>query len=183
MFHLIHWKLISHWEQSYIDTGTFGIQVVYDGVQHEWTFFLAPQIDLNNQAIRYFAFDDCSEQDRYEKVLKIQWVGGKTAHQLACLPVDELKTAIETFDIKYFQSIKWIGPKTAKRILVEMKNTLGDSDLTKLNGDSKVAKNIIASLTGLGYSKTAIQVLLPTCPYVIDKEHMSEVMKWLVDSL
>lgn len=183
MLHLIHWKLDTHWDHSYIDNGLFGLQVVYAGVQHEWTFFLAPQIDLNNQVIRYFAFDTRSEQDRYEKVLKIQWVWGKTAHQLACLPVDELRTAIETFDIKYFQSIKGIGPKTAKRILVEMKNTLGEWDLVKLNGDTKVAKDIIASLSSLGYQKSAIQKLMPECPFLIDKEHMGEVMKWLVDNL
>jgi hypothetical protein len=45
---------------------------VYDGIQQEGTFFLAPQIDLNNQVIRYFAFDSRVEQERFENVLKIQ---------------------------------------------------------------------------------------------------------------
>lgn len=183
MFHLFHWRHVTYWNQSYIDNGSFGIQVVYDGIQQEGTFFLAPQIDLNNQVIRYFAFDSRVEQERFENVLKIQWVWWKTAHQLALLPVDELKQAIETFDLKYFQSIKWIGPKTAKRILVEMKHTLKDNDLIKLQGDQQAIKNIVSSLVGLWYQKSAIQELLKQYDEIISKDTLPVVMKRLIDRL
>jgi Holliday junction resolvasome RuvABC DNA-binding subunit len=115
--------------------------------------------------------------------LKIQWVWWKTAHQLALLPVDELKQAIETFDLKYFQSIKWIGPKTAKRILVEMKHTLKDNDLIKLQGDQQAIKNIVSSLVGLWYQKSAIQELLKQYDEIISKDTLPVVMKRLIDRL
>lgn len=183
MFHLIHWIHTTHWEQSYIDTWSFGIQVIYEWVQYEWTFFLAPQIDINNQAIRYFAFDSRAEQDRFENVLKIQGVGWKTAYQLALLPIDELKQAIETFDLKYFQNIKWIGPKTAKRILVEMKHTLKDNDLIKLQWDQQAIKNLTSSLVGLWYPKVAVQKQLHNYTEVINKDTLPVVMKRLIDRL
>jgi len=54
-------------------------------------------------------------------MLKVSGIGPKTAFQIVQLPKDSFQEAIKTVDIKFFQSIPGIGPKSAKKILLELK--------------------------------------------------------------
>lgn len=183
MFHLIHGYLITHDDRCFIDNALFGIEVVYTGTQTEGSWFIAPIFDQQAMGFRYYAFDDVRQKWRFEAMLKIQGVGGKSAHQLAVLPTQEVSHALETMDLRYFQRLPWIGPKTAKRLLVELKSHFTQDDFQKLTGDQKVADDLITSLKGLGYSVTDIKRLLHTQPYPLERDSMPEIMKWLIDHL
>jgi Holliday junction DNA helicase RuvA len=54
-------------------------------------------------------------------MLKISGIGPKTAFQIVQLPKESLENAIKTLDAKFFQAIPGIGPKSAKKILLELK--------------------------------------------------------------
>jgi len=183
MFHLFHGSLQQHGQRLYLDNGQVGIEVTYSGHQKEGTFFLIPMIDTNNNTIKYYAFEDIDQRERFVTMQKIQWVGGKNAYQLATLPFDEMKQAVEEFDAKYFQALPGIGAKTAKRILIELKQTLSESDMKKLSIDDKLYKDITESLKSLGYSVKDVQKLLPNAPYALEEKNISSIMKWLIDHL
>lgn len=183
MFHLIHGYLHTYADHIYLDNGLFGLEVTYTGNQTEGTFFVAPLQDMQGQSLKYYAFDLIDQKERFEALLKIQGVGGKSAYQLAMLPREEITHALETMNLRYFQQLPWIWPKTAKRLLVELRAHFSADDFQKLTWDQKVADDLTSSLKWLGYPVVDIKKLLHEQPYPLDRDHMAEIMKWLIDNL
>lgn len=183
MFHLMHGYLSRHGERVYLDNALFGLEVIYKGIQTEGTFFLFPQRDQTNQTFKYFAFDTIEQKSRFEQLLKIQGVGWKSAYQLGMLPPEDVQQAIERMDMTYFQKFPGIGPKTAKRLLVELKHHFSAHDFQKLTLDQDLQDDIIHALKPLGYAVTDIKKLLPKQPYPFVREQLPEIMKRLIDHL
>lgn len=84
-------------------------------------FFLFPYLDDNKKTIIYYAFDTKEQKTLFESLLKVNGVGPKTAFQIVQLPKAQFQTALKTVDVIFFQSIPGIGPKSAKKILLELK--------------------------------------------------------------
>lgn len=60
-----------------------------------------------------------------------------------------MRDAVATMDMKFLQSIPGIGPKLAKRLLVELKDSLTTDDLAKLTIDRTLYRDIVATLSSL----------------------------------
>lgn len=183
MFHLFHWKLKEHHTIVYLENDLFGIEVVYSGEKKKGTFYLYPQIDQSRGTIRYYAFAQAKEKAHFGQLIKIQGIGGKTAHCLAILPEDELRQAIDTMNMKYFQKLPGIWPKMAKRIILELKQTITKEDLWKMDIDEKLYKDITGSLKSLWYETKKIKELLHYCPVKLEKKQLPEIMKRLINNL
>ncbi len=183
MFHLMHGYMHRHADRCYLDNALFGIEVTYKGQQHEGTFFLSALFDQQGQTFKYYAFEVIEQKVRFEELLKIQGVGGKSAYQLAVLPREEVTQALEAMDLRYFQQLPWIGPKTAKRLLVELKQHFSADDLQKLSGDQKLYDDIVTSLKWFGYAVNDIKRLLQEQPYPFTRDELPNIMKWLIDNL
>lgn len=183
MLHLFHGFVSDQGESTYLDNGLFGIEVSYSGSQKEGSFYIFPQLDQNQQSFRYYAFDSLQQKEDFISLLKIQGIGGRSAYQIAMLPKVELVEAVESFDFSYFQQIHGIGPKTAKRILVELKQQFSKEDIKKLSGDEQLYQDIISSLKSLWYSSTRVKKLLPEVPVEMKKEQLPTIMKWMIDHL
>lgn len=183
MFHLMHGYIRWYDERCYLDNALFGIEVVYQGTMHEGSFFLSALFDQQGQTFRYYAFETIDQKVRFEEMLKIQGVGGKSAYQLAMLPREDIHHALDTMDLRYFQQLPGIWPKTAKRLLVELKQQFSADDLQKLSGDQKLTDDIIGSLKWFGYSVSDIKRLLHEQPYPFHRDELPNIMKWLIDHL
>jgi len=183
MFHIFHWSYISCGEQWYLNNDLFGIQVEYTWSQNAWTWFLYPVLDSNRNTIKYYAFDTAAEKERFLEMMKIQGIGGKSAHLLASLPTQELQDAIDSFDLKYFQKIPGIWAKTAKRVLLEMKQYVDLDDVKKLDIDQKMYSQITSWLQGLWYELADIKKCLAEYPDSLDKDALPSIMKWMIDHL
>ena len=114
---------------------------------------------------------------------KIQWIWGRSAYTLAMRDHAELDKAIESFDLRYFQTIPGIWPKTAKRILVELKTELAKRDTMKLMQDDTLVRDVVTSLKSLGYDPKKIKLLLVDYPHSITNEEIPSVMQRLVERL
>jgi len=183
MFHLFHGKIKDHHGTMYLENEYFGIEVTYIGHNKKWTFFIYPQIDQNQNTMRYYAFDKAVQKAHFCKLIKIQGIWWRSWYHLAMLPQDDVRTAIQEMDMKYFQQLPGIWPKTAKRIILELKQQLTKEDLWKLDIDEKLYKDIVAGLKWLGYEARRVKQLLPECPHTLDKKHLSDIMKWLINHL
>lgn len=167
----------------YIQNDFFGIEVLYGGTQTQWTFYLHPQIDPNYHTIKYYAFDTVAQKQYFTLVTKIKGIWSKTWYHLAMLPQDDVQDAVDTMDMQFFQKVSGIWPKTAKRIILELKQTISAEDLSQLHIDEKLYKDIITSLKNFGYEAQKIKQILPDCPLPLQKDHLPEIMKWLIDTL
>lgn len=185
MFHYIAWS-IERIEDAYIliKTPTFGVQAFYAGLQkNKGEFHLFPYMEENLKTISYFAFDTIQQKQAFTQMLKISWVWPKTAFWIANMDTQTLQNAVENFDIKPFQAIPGVWPKTAKRLLVELKSTLSKKDLAKLTIDDKLLKSIVNSLKSHWYDPTSIKRELKDCPIALQKDKLPEILKWLISVL
>ncbi len=192
MLYLITWTLKKYNTEKYIQNTMFGIQVEYlwkiswkkwEKNNQEQTFFLYPYLDDTSKTIKYFAFDTPEQKVMFQSALKISGVGPKTAFQIAHLELSTLQDAIKNLDYKVFEAIKWIWPKSAKKILFEMKGNIKIEEYQKLDIDEKLYKQIISALKALGYDKDLIREKLDTYPEKITKENRDEVIRTIIKEI
>lgn len=183
MFHYFIGKIHRYWNKVYIQNQQLWIEANYLWKKSDWEFFIYPHLDDNKKTIVYFAFDEIAQKIVFEDMLKINWIGTKTAFQIVQLPKEQLNNAIKTLDIKFFQSIPGIGPKSAKKILLEMKWNFDLDDVQKMDIDQKLYKDIVKSLKWFGYDSDKIKSILQKYPEKITKTNMAEVIKWIIGQM
>ncbi len=183
MFHLITGKLINEQGSIYISNTMIGIQTQYNGSRDSGTFFLYPIIDDHAKTIKYYAFDTASQKESFSSILKISGIWPKIAYEIAWTDSTKLMDAIQNFDLVFFQSIPGIWPKTAKKILVELKSSFSEQDLIKINADDKLVKNIVKTLSTMGYDKTKIITTLAKYKEEISQDTLSVVLQWLIQNM
>lgn len=183
MFHYINWELKKYQGKVFLQNQFIWVQVLYSWNKTNWEFFLYPHMDDNKKTILYFAFDTPDQKFTFEEMLKINWVGPKTAFQIVQLPKDKLTTAVQTLDAKFFQSVPGIWPKSAKKILLELKWNFELEDVQKMDIDQKLYKNIVSSLKWFGYDTFSIKSTLQRYDWKITKENMAEVIKRVISEI
>ena len=183
MFHYLNGKLTIIGNKKLLSNDFLGIEVTYSWSKKAGEYFLFPYLDDNRKSVFYFAFDSMEQKNVFEDMLKISGIWPKTAFQLAQLPRESLQNAIKTFDAKFFQWIPGIGPKSAKKILLELKGSFDFDDIQKMDVDQKLYKDIIKSLKGFGYDAERIKETLQKYEGKISKENMSDVIKWTIGQM
>lgn len=183
MFHIFQGKLSSHNGISYIANDLFGIEVSYQWPSNLSQFFLYPHLDDNAKTIKYYAFPSSQAKALFEKLLKINGVWPKAAFALTQLGEEKIAHAVEIFDASVLQSVPGIGPKGAKKILVELKGSFSDNDMLKLNADDKLIKDITKMLTTMGYDKARVLQTLRDYPDPLTKDNTQAIVAWLVKKL
>ena len=138
--------------------------------------------------ISIFGFNSNEELKMFELLLSVSGVGAKTAlAMLAVCTPSEFVLAIVSEDINVLTSIPGIGPKSAKRIILELKDKIKKEEqiqeLTNasntINVKTKMQQAIenegkiteaIAALQVLGYNKREIEKAFET---IANKEEMT----------
>lgn len=183
MLHYINWKRIAQGSISLIKNEYFWIQAFYAGNSTEWEFFIYPHLDDNKKTISYFAFDSIQQKSFFEELLKINGIGTKTAFLISQYDQKSLNEAIKHMDSKFFQTIPGIGPKSAKKILLEMKGTLDLDQISALDIDQKLFKDIVKSLKGFGYDSGRIKEVLSSYEGKLSKDKIPEIVKWVISHI
>ena len=183
MFHYFQWKVEKKWWVTLLIHDFVWIQVYYAWIKNEWEFYLFPVYDENRKTYQYFAFDTIDQKQLFEQFLKVNWVWSKTAFQLAQTSKEELSNAVKNMDVKFFQSIQWVWPKWAKKILLELKDSLNANELSSLDVDQKLFKDIVKSMRWLWYESESVKRVLLTYKQPITKEKMPEIIKRIISQL
>lgn len=170
-------------QEVLIATDTRGIQAIYKGKQQKGRYFVYPYLDDNAKTVQYFAFDTYQQKTAFQSMLKISGVGPKTAFGIANMETRVLQAAIDTFDVKPLQAIPGVGPKTAKRLLVELKHSVTQDDVKKLTINDALLRSIVQSMGAYGFDKNAIKKQLASCDIPLDKDHLAEIIKWLISTM
>lgn len=119
---------------------------------------------VREDAQQLFGFSDMAEREMFRLLVSISGVGNQTARvMLSSLTVDELRSAIQTQDVKKVQRVKGIGAKTAQRIVLELADKMGvvSGERRVERGESVQARDeAMTALTMLGFAKPAVEKLL-----------------------
>lgn len=111
-------------------------------------------MSVRENAMDLFGFSDKEEKDLFEKFLLVSGIGPKTAlHLLSLGTVKEISAAIGREDLAYLTNVSGIGRKTAERIVVELKNKVGEAETMAAGEETGgILGDVIAGLMALGYS-------------------------------
>jgi len=182
MFHYFSWKIVDFPGFKILKNKDFWIKITYSGIKTEWDFFLHPIIDQNHSTIYYLAFDSERQLDLFYLLLKISWIGPKTANFIVTwFDIEDIQKAIDTNDLNFFKQISWIGPKTAKKILIELKDKINISDIENFEKDEKLKNDIIRAVCSLWYSKQKVENFLKN--YKWDFSDKQKIIQDIVKSL
>ena len=183
MFHFFVGHLQKHGEKLFLVNDFFWIQVIYHWGKSDWDFFLFPQYDESRKTILYFAFDTFTPKELFEKLLKVNGIGSKTAFLIAQYDQKQLNDAVKNMDTTFFQSIPWIWPKSAKKIILEKKDSIKLEEVPTLKNKKKICKDIIKTLKWLGYESEIVKEKLLWYSDPITKETMPLVIKWIISQM
>lgn len=130
-----------------------------------------------NDTISLFGFVKTSELDFFELLCSVNGVGPRTALEVLETPIVDLRAAISAGDVRAVAQVKGIGPKTAARIVLELKPKLTGAE-PEVPVDSSVSGEAIEALTQLGYRRSEIQKTLTQLPQSITQTE--EIVKWFL---
>jgi holliday junction DNA helicase RuvA len=106
---------------------------------------------VREDALQLYGFGDAEERELFSLLLSVSGVGPKVALAIVSgSPVADLRRAIVRGDSARFQAIPGIGKKTAERIVLELKEKLGDPALAPVvegsGQDHVVARDALVEL-------------------------------------
>jgi holliday junction DNA helicase RuvA len=111
-------------------------------------------LHVREDALQLYGFADREERALFVHLLAVSGVGPKVALAIVSgSPVADLRRAIAHGDAARFQAIPGIGKKTAERIVLELKEKLGDPALAPAS-DGSGGEHVVArdALVELGWS-------------------------------
>ena len=185
MFYYIKGKL-AHLDPAYavVDAGGVGYKLTISASTHSQmpphrSVSEAPEVTLysymavREDGIELFGFATEEELDSFKMLITVSGVGPKAAISiLSLLSPQKLALAICTDDKKTISKANGIGPKTAARIVLELKDklkkvTVLDGDdavladgLDMMSGNSDKRSDAISALTVLGYTRSEAESVI-----------------------
>ena len=185
MFYYIKGKL-AHLDPTYavVDAGGVGYKLTISASTHSQmpphrSVSEAPEVTLysymavREDGIELFGFATEEELDSFKMLITVSGVGPKAAISiLSLLSPQKLALAICTDDKKTISKANGIGPKTAARIVLELKDKLkkvtvldGDDvvladDLDMMSGNADKRSDAISALTVLGYTRNEAESVI-----------------------
>ena len=123
--------------------------------------FLHSHLIMRDDGMHLFGFASEDERELFLLLLGVQGIGPKVA--LAVLSggtTGELLNAIAAGDAKRFQAVPGIGKRTAERIIVELREKVGEGDnivVMRADDPRTVARD---GLVGLGFTLQEAEKLL-----------------------
>ena len=122
---------------------------------------------VREDALGLFGFLTQDDLKIFKLLITVNGVGPKAAWAiLSAMTADELRFAILAEDAKAIAKAPGIGPKTAKRMIIELKDKLNLESMIEGHGDAEmslsdpgdaaanVRDEVIMALTALGYGNT-----------------------------
>ena len=124
---------------------------------------------VREDAIQLFGFKTMREKDLYLRLISVQGIGAKSGiTMLSGMSAEEIVTAIRSNDLGRLTSIPGVGRKTAERLVIELRDKVGEvaSDGSALDIVQRstpvdsVFDDALSALINLGYQRHAAEKAL-----------------------
>ena len=127
--------------------------------------------NVREDAIQLFGFNTSRERDIYLKLISVQGIGAKSGiAMLSGMNADEIVAAIRTENLAKLTAIPGVGKKTAERLVIELRDKIGElasgipagistSAAAGIGGED-VYEDALSALVNLGYQKNAAEKAL-----------------------
>lgn len=127
--------------------------------------------NVREDAIQLFGFKTEREKEIYLRLISVQGVGAKSGiTMLSGMSADEIVMAIKTENLAKLTAMPGVGKKTAERLVVELRDKIGElasgssagSSMSAVAGigQEDVFDDALSALVNLGYQKNAAEKAL-----------------------
>lgn len=128
---------------------------------------LLTYLHVREDILQLYGFSEEQERLMFDKLISLSGIGPKQAiNILSGIRYDHLMDHILHGDVSAVKRAPGVGDKTARRIILELKDKLSDEEVTQISGltpDSPLSQNIkdaVMALEALGYKKSQVQGIL-----------------------
>ena len=143
---------------------------------------------VREDTLDLYGFNSMKERKIFELLLSVSRVGPKAAvSTLSTLNHEQFIKAIMTEDISVLKQISGVGPKTAQRLILELKEKISELDFQstasqKTGLSTDLEEDYYQALTGLGYSRREVQQAAQSLDFAADlslEEKIKETLSYL----
>ena len=175
--------------EAIIDVNGVGYQVLipmstFDKlprVDEKKSVTLLTWLQVREDALTLFGFATRQERDVFLLLITVNGIGAKTAlNILSCMNVTSFCQAVASGDLKSLKKISGVGPKSAERILVELRDKIQKiAPETSFGGGAAPAKvdkaveDAILALGQLGFQGPKFQKLVADVALEIPEDQRS----------
>lgn len=141
------------------------------------------QMYVRDDMPRFYGFADIAERNLFRLLVSVSGVGGTSALlMLSSLTAAEIQNAIASANVAVIKSVKGIGEKTAQRVIVDLKDKMGKSDLSSeifSSVNNTLKEEALSALVMLGFNKAAADKALDK---IIRTEGTGQTVEQLIKS-
>jgi Holliday junction DNA helicase RuvA len=154
-----------------VNVGNVGLRVYVPAVVHDTASIgkivdLFTHLHIRENEWTLYGFPSQEELELFELLLSVSGVGARTALAvLGAASPEQMRSAIAHEQAEILTRVPGIGPKTAKSIVFHLKDKVGIvTSGAQIAYLSDADTEVIAALTGLGYSIVEAQTALASLP-------------------
>jgi Holliday junction DNA helicase RuvA len=171
----------------YVECGGVGYHInislnTYTRIEKSDSIKLLTHLVVKEDSHTLFGFYDSEERDLFVHLLSVSGIGPNTARiVLSSLNPAEVKHAILSEDEMAFKQVKGIGAKTAKQIILDLKNKISKGSGTTFQlpiRDNTLQEEALSALLALGFSKqNVIKAISDVCKVNPDLANVESIIK------
>lgn len=153
-----------------VETGGIGYQVhislnTFSRIRALENVKIFTHLHIKEDSHTLYGFSEPDERQIFLQLISVSGVGPNTARLLlSSLTATEVRRAILSEDVPVLKGVKGIGPKTAKRIILDLKDkvaqTTDESAISLPSGNNTLKEEAFSALVALGFQKNQVQKLL-----------------------
>ena len=163
---------ITHKNPTYIvvEAGGIGYHInislyTYALVEKLESVKILTHLHIKEDSHTLYGFAEASERSLFAQLISVSGIGPSTAQlMLSAMNPGEMRAAIIGEDVNTLKKIKGVGPKTAKRIILDLKDKLlkdaGDDLPSLLPQDNTLRDEALSALIALGFNRIKAQKAL-----------------------
>lgn len=159
-----------------------------DKLEEEKEIKIYTYLKVREDDISLFGFNTLEELNMFELLISVGGIGAKSAIAiLSNITPSKFALAVITSDVNTLKKLQGIGPKTAQRIILELKDKIKTEEAIEnqentIKQEEQIQEDmeeLIQALQVLGYRRYEINNILPKIKEETLEDRIKEALKYL----
>jgi len=137
----------------------------FSSIEKLETVKILTHLHVKEDSHTLYGFSEEAERSLFVLLISVSGIGPNTARViLSSMTPPEVRSSILGENVMAFNKVKGIGPKTAKRLILDLKDKVmkdsGDMGFTTAVADNTLRSEALSALVALGFAKIKVQKAL-----------------------